>query len=125
MILGIGNDIIEVSRIKTILERYQSRFLNRVFTEYEQEYCLKKKTPALHLAGRFAAKEAIAKALGVGFSRGLGWLDIEIGHDSMGKPDVSLSLSANHFTKDSHLLVSISHCDQYATAVAVWTKNNG
>lgn len=122
MILGIGNDIVEVSRIQEALDRYSQRFLNRVFTRYEQEYCLKRKTPALHFAGRFAAKEAVVKAIGTGFTQGIGWLDLEIQSDSRGKPGVILSSSAAELLGIPRLLVSISHCHQYATAVAIWTK---
>jgi holo-[acyl-carrier protein] synthase len=122
MILGIGNDIVEVARIKAILARYPQRFLDRIFTSHEQEYCLKRKEPALHLAGRFAAKEAIVKALGTGFSQGLNWLDFEIKNDSKGKPTVFLSLPAKELLGEPVLHVSISHCHHYATAFAVWTR---
>lgn len=123
MILGIGNDIVEVARIKAILSHHHQRFLDRVFTSHEQDYCLKRKDPALHLAGRFAAKEAIVKALGTGFSQGLSWLDIEIRNDSKGKPIASFSLFAKELFGDLTLHISMSHCHQYATAVAIWTRN--
>lgn len=122
MILGLGNDIIEVSRIQAILTRHPERFLNRIFTPHEQDYCLKRKEPALHLAGRFAAKEAIVKALGTGFSQGLNWLDIEIQNDTKGKPIASFSPFAKELFGDLTLHISISHCRQYATAVAIWTR---
>lgn len=123
MILGIGNDIIEIARIQAVIARHSKRFLNRIFTPSEQEYCLKRKNPALHLAGRFAAKEAIVKALGTGFSQGISWLDIEIKNDSKGKPIVSFSPSAKELFGDLNLHISISHCHHYATAFAVWTRN--
>lgn len=122
MILGIGNDIIEVTRIRAILKRYPQKFLNRVFTSSEQEYCLKHKEPALHLAGRFAAKEAVVKALGTGFIQGLTWLDIEILPDAKGKPCVVISDTLDGLFSQPILHVSISHCHQYATAFAIWTK---
>lgn len=121
MILGIGNDIVEVARIKTVLKRYEERFLNRIFTPYEQKYCLKRKEPALHLAGRFAAKEAVVKALGTGFSEGLSWLDIDIQQDPKGKPTIYFSPLAKELFNDPFVQVSISHCHQYATAFAIWT----
>lgn len=120
MILGIGNDIIEIERIKGVIDRYPKRFLDRVFSSKEQEYCLKRKEPALHFAGRFAAKEAIVKALGTGFSKGLNWLDIEILPNEKGKPEVFLSPSASKFLGEPALMVSISHCRLYATAFAIW-----
>lgn len=122
MILGVGNDIIEVARIKTILSRHPQRFLDRVFTIHEQDYCLKRKDPAVHLAGRFAAKEAIVKALGTGFSQGLNWLDIEIRNDFKGKPLVFFSTFAKELFGDLTIHISISHCHQYATAVAICTN---
>lgn len=122
MILGIGTDIVEVARIKTIFARYPERFLNRTFTSYEQDYCLKRKEPALHLAGRFAAKEAIVKAIGIGFSTGLSCLDIEIQNDSRGKPIVFFSPFAKELLGNLSLHISISHCHQYATAFALCTK---
>lgn len=119
MILGVGNDIVEIARIKAVLARYSQRFLNRIFTSDEQDYCLKRKEPALHLAGRFAAKEAIVKALGTGFSQGLSWLDIEIRHDPNGKPIAVLSSFARELFGDLNLHISMSHCHQYATAIAI------
>ncbi len=123
MILGIGNDIIEIDRIKSNIERYQQRFLDRIFTSREQAYCLKRKEPAIHFAGRFAAKEAIVKALGTGFSQGISWLDIEICNDEKGKPTVIVSpYIAEHFDCPN-LSISISHCRDYATAFAIWIHN--
>lgn len=122
MILGIGNDIIEVSRIKNILNRYSKRFLSRVFTPLEQVYCLKRKDPALHLSGRFAAKEAIVKAFGIGFSQGLSWLDIEIRNDEKGKPSPFFSDFAKDLLEDPKVFISISHCHTYATAIAIWSR---
>lgn len=124
MILGLGNDIVEIARIKSIMGRYSKRFLDRIFTPREQEYCLKRKEPALHFAGRFAAKEAVVKAIGTGFSQGLTWQDFEILPNSLGKPDVFLSTSAAELLGSPSLLVSISHCDQYATAIALWVRDN-
>ncbi len=124
MILGIGNDIVEIDRIKAILTRYPQRFLNRIFTPHEQDYCLKRKEPALHLAARFAAKEAVVKALGTGFSQGLSWLDIEVRNDSKGKPIVFFSSLAKELFGDLTLHISISHCHQYATAFAIWTRES-
>lgn len=120
MILGIGNDIIEIERIRIIIERYSQRFLNRLFTLKEQAYCLKRKNPALHFAGRFAAKEAVAKALGTGFSKGLDWTDIEILNDINGKPIVVPSDQLNELFNNPKLQISISHCHAYATAFAIW-----
>lgn len=78
MIIGSGIDLVEIKRIEWSVSRYGDRFLNRVFTPAEQAYCQKKRTAAESFAARFAAKEAGAKALGTGISRGVYWLEIEV-----------------------------------------------
>jgi holo-[acyl-carrier protein] synthase len=77
-ILGIGIDATDIPRIADVLQRYGDRFLRRVFTADEIAYCTRRRNPAPHLAGRFAAKEAAMKALGTGHSRGVAWRDIEV-----------------------------------------------
>jgi holo-[acyl-carrier protein] synthase len=88
MIIGSGIDLIEIHRIQQSLERFGSRFLNRIFTPAEQEYCLQKRNAAESLAVRFAAKEAGAKALGTGISRGVHWLEIEVSRHPGGRPSL-------------------------------------
>ncbi len=114
----LGSDIIEVSRIQANLDRYGQRFLDRLFTPVEQEYCLKYREPARHFAGRFAAKEAVVKALGTGISQEISWLDIEIVNNSRGKPLVKLSDKANATFSHPNIELTISHCRDYAMAVA-------
>jgi holo-[acyl-carrier protein] synthase len=116
---GLGNDILEIARIRESIERHGAHFLSKLFTPKEQEYCHRFKDPAPHFAGRFAAKEAIAKALGTGFGAELSWLEIEILNDDHGKPVVSLSQALNQRLGPHQLLVSISHSTEYATAVAI------
>ena len=77
-ILGIGFDTTDIGRISDTIERFGDRFHRRIFTAGEIEYCLRRRTPAIHFAGRFAAKEAAMKALGTGRSRGVLWRDIEV-----------------------------------------------
>lgn len=120
MILGIGNDIIEVKRIAANITKHGNRFLDKIFTGAEQNYCLSHKESARHFAGRFAAKEAIVKALGTGFKAGVGWLDIEILNDQQGKPYASFSTRLQAAFDDPRILISISHCHEYATGFAVW-----
>ena len=92
MVLGLGSDLIEISRIQESLERFGERFLHRVFTEDEIAFCrLKKKNAAESFAARFAAKEAAAKALGTGISRGVSWLEIEVRRKAGEKPHLALS----------------------------------
>lgn len=120
MFEGIGNDIIEVERIGKAIQRYGQKFLDRLFTQAEQAYCLKHRDSERHFAGRFAAKEAIAKALGTGFGTSLHWLDIEITNAPSGKPIVILSELAKERFKNPKIYLSISHCKSCATAVALY-----
>ncbi len=120
MILGIGNDIVEVERIRRVIKRYGQRFLNRLFTTYEQNYCLRRKDPALHFAGRFAAKEAVVKAFGTGFTKAIGFLDVEIMSNKDGKPGIVLSPIVDQLMNYPKICISISHCHTYATAIAIW-----
>lgn len=122
-ILGLGNDIIEIARIEKNLEEYGKKFLDRLFTFSEQEYCNRYNDSGRHYAGRFAAKEATVKALGTGFGEYISWLDIEILPDSMGKPEVTLSPRAREKFGFTRIILSISHCKTYATAVAIHMKN--
>lgn len=119
MIKGLGTDIIEIGRIDKAISRYGPKFLNRLFTLKEQEYCLKHKMSSRHFAGRFAAKEAIVKALGKGISKDINWLDIEILNDPHGKPCVTFSNTFTSKFSTTEVQISISHCKEYATAVAI------
>ncbi len=115
MIKGIGIDIIEIQRIKGVIEKFGDRFFNRILTEKEIEYCKKFSKPELHFAGRFASKEAYSKAIGTGISRDFGWKDIEILNDERGKPYINHTTD-NEFSKYVYH-ISISHTDGYACAV--------
>jgi holo-[acyl-carrier protein] synthase len=86
MIVGSGIDLVEIHRIQQSVDRYGARFLNKVYTAAEQAYCLRKRNAAESLAARFAAKEAGAKALGTGISRGVTWLEIEVVREPGGRP---------------------------------------
>ena len=86
MIVGSGIDLVEIARIQHTVERYGQRFLDRVYTPAEQAYCLRKRNSAESLAARFAAKEAGAKALGTGITRGVNWLEIEVVREPGGRP---------------------------------------
>jgi holo-[acyl-carrier protein] synthase len=122
-ILGIGNDIIEIERIRKSIDTYGLRLISRLFTTKEQDYCLKYKDPVPHFAGRFSAKEAIVKALGTGFGEHASWLDIEILNESNGKPTVYFCNALEKKLKGTSTLISISHCQLYVTAFAIWIKS--
>ena len=109
----IGIDIIEIDRIKKAIDDHGQHFLDRIFTKKEQDDCAGN---AVRLAGRFAAKEAIAKALGTGFGKDLSWLDIEISNDGRGKPIATCVGSG--FQKQT-IDISVSHCKSHASAVAL------
>lgn len=117
---GLGNDIIEIERIRASIERHGLHFLNRLFLQSEQDYCYQFQDPSPHFAGRFAAKEAIAKALGTGFGSHLSWHDIEIKNNGQGKPEILLMPDAAKRFHHPTLLLSISHCNSYAIATAIW-----
>ena len=118
---GVGIDIVEVKRLKGLWKRFGKSFLDRVYGEEEVTYCLKMKNPELHLAARFAAKEAIAKALGTGM-KGISWKDFVIRKRTSGDPYVKLSLKAKEqlkLRKASKVLISLSHTEKCAIAQAV------
>ena len=117
---GIGNDILEISRMRQSIERHGLHFLNRLFSQREQDYCYKYQDPVPHFAGRFAAKEAIVKALGTGFGKEVQWHDMEILNDDAGKPVVFFSEALKTRFNQPNIIVSISHSAEYATAVALW-----
>lgn len=116
---GIGTDIIEIERVQGVLERASESFLDKLLTPAEKEYCLTFKNHFLPVAGRFAAKEAIAKALGSGFGEMLSFHDIEILNDPQGKPIVTLSPQAQKRFNFPSILLSISHCKTHAVAFAL------
>lgn len=121
LIFGIGTDIIEVSRLQKAIERLGGRFLERVFTGTERDYCSTRYLTGQCYAARFAAKEAVLKALGTGL-RGNRWLDVEIISTAGGRPEVKLHGNALTFSKEKgieRVLVSLSHDRGRAVAFAI------
>jgi holo-[acyl-carrier protein] synthase len=120
-IIGLGADIVEVERIRGVLERQGERFLGRVFTEEERAYCLRMKYPHKHLAARFAAKEAVSKAFTTGIGAELGWKAVSIHHGSRSEPLVRLDAQGTALLQKiggTRVLISLSHTDTNALAVA-------
>ncbi|WP_406677016.1 holo-ACP synthase [Moorella sp. ACPs] len=116
---SLGIDIIEIERLERALKRHP-RLMNRLFTPAEQEYCLSRHRPGASLAARFAAKEAVMKALGVGLGS-CSFRDIEIGREEGGRPRVMLYGRAGELARErgtGTVTVSLSHCRAYAAAVA-------
>jgi holo-[acyl-carrier protein] synthase len=121
-ILGIGTDIVECLRIGRMIEQHGELFLRRVYTEREIRYCQARKHATEHFAGRWAAKEAILKALGTGWSQGIAWTDLEVRNDVGGQPKVMVRGAARDVAVSRgvrDVMVSISHCRTYATAYAM------
>jgi len=113
---------VECLRIAQMIERHGELFITRVYTEHEVEYCQSRKQATQHFAGRWAAKEAVLKALGTGWRRGISWRDVEIRNERSGSPTVALRGGARDYMeqqKISQVLVSISHCRTHATAYAI------
>jgi holo-[acyl-carrier protein] synthase len=117
-IIGLGFDATDIPRVREVFARHGERFLRRVFTDHEIEYCTRRRDPVPHLAGRFAAKEAAMKALGTGHSRGVLWKDIEVYRRS-GPPQLRLAggaLRRFEAMKATRSLVTITHAQTMAMA---------
>ena len=117
-IIGLGIDATDIPRIADTIERYGDRFVHRIFTENEVAYCRRRRVPAIHFAGRFAAKEAAMKALGTGHSQGVLWRDVEIVRRG-GPPQLQLHGGAgSRFAAigGRSSLVTITHSDALAFA---------
>src|SRR5512141_3455076 len=99
MIAGIGVDVVDIARVQALLDRHGERFLRRVYTEEEASYAMGGANRAERLAGRFAVKEAVMKALGTGKSQGILWKDVETVHGRFGKPEVHLHGQAVKWAK--------------------------
>lgn len=120
-VIGIGTDIIECHRVAQMIEKHEDVFIQRVYTPTEIEYCGCRKAATQHYAGRWAAKEAILKAIGTGWAKGIQWTDIEVVNEMGGKPKVRLGGQAKVIcdSRGIHeVLISISHCHAFATAFA-------
>ncbi len=128
MIVGIGVDIVDVGRVRRLLERYGDRFVQRVFTDAENRYANKSVKSAERLAGRFAVKEAVLKAFGTGKSQGILWRDVETVSGPKGRPKVNLYCNADKYLKMLHvnqIHVSISHDGGKAVAFVVIERAGG
>jgi len=121
MIKGIGVDMVEIGRVRKLIE-HDRGFAARIFTAREIAYCESKFSKAQHYAARFTAKEAFFKALGTGFRDGMGWQDVEVENDSLGKPQLRLAAVALEQFKKRKLrkaLLSLSHTRDMAVALVV------
>ncbi|MGH7231527.1 MAG: holo-ACP synthase [Nitrospiraceae bacterium] len=125
-IIGIGLDLVKIARIRTMTERWQDRFLCRLYTEEERRICSRRASPYAFLAGRFAAKEAILKALGIGWADGIRWLDIQVLNERTGRPVATVDGRVKALFQEAGItgvLISVSHDGEYAIAEALLTKD--
>jgi holo-[acyl-carrier protein] synthase len=122
MVLGLGTDLIEIERVQASMDRFGERFLDRVFTEGEIAYCMRKKQSAESFAARFAAKEAGAKALGTGINRGVSWKEIEVRREIGQRPTLHFSGRAGELANAMgvrRVQLSLSHSRKLAMAMAL------
>ncbi len=127
-ILGIGTEIIECPRIGKMIEQHGELFLRRVYTEREIRFCQSRKHAIEHFAGRWAAKEAILKAIGIRWSRGIAWTDLEVRNSVLGEPRVHVCGGAKEAAIKrgiGDILISIAQCRTYATAYALAVSQGG
>jgi holo-[acyl-carrier protein] synthase len=122
MVLGLGTDLIETRRVQESINRFGDRFLERIFSPGEIAYCKRKKNAAESFAARFAAKEAGAKALGTGISRGVTWKEFEVKRETSGRPSLHLSGRAAELAGAMgvrRIQLSLTHSREFALAVVV------
>lgn len=120
-VLGIGVDIVSVSRIRDLIARQGDRFIERVYTETEREYCAKFRDPAERYAARFAAKEAVAKAFSSGIGEQLNWKSVGIVSGERGQPEVELDEKGKvllYQVGGENVAISLSHTEDNAIAFA-------
>ncbi|WP_447974875.1 holo-ACP synthase [Nitrospira sp. Kam-Ns4a] len=126
-IVGIGLDLVKIARIRALAETWQARFLDRVYTEAERAYCLQRAAPYASLAGRFAAKEALLKALGTGWAGGVSWRDIQVLNDAAGRPRAVVGGRTEALLREAGVTaihVSLSHDGDYAMAQVVLARDS-
>jgi holo-[acyl-carrier protein] synthase len=121
-IQGIGVDIVDVSRIRATVETQGEAFLNKVFTERERRYCQSKANPHQHYAARFAAKEAVSKAMQTGWSGKFRWKDVEVVNEESGAPTIAVSNEVANTLASSRIHLSLSHTENTVVAFAIIEK---
>lgn len=125
VLIGLGADVIEVARIRRAVERQGDRFLERVFTDEEREYCFRMAHPHKHLAARFAAKEAVSKCLTTGIGSHLGWKSVSVYHGPRSEPLVRLDSKGDALLGEvgaTRVILTLSHTETVAVAVAALVR---
>ena len=121
-VIAHGVDFVEIRRISELIDRHGQAFLDRVFTGVEQDYCRDRRRSLEHLAGRFAAKEAVLKVMGTGWRSGIAWTDVEVVNAPSGQPSIRLYGRCAEIAAErgiEQVLISISHTDTHAMASAI------
>lgn len=124
MILGIGIDVVEIQRIAQAVEKWDAKFVSRLFTANEIARCRKRVHSAECFAVRFAAKEALAKALGHGWCQHFRWTDVEVANDDAGKPSLRIDGITAKLVEKKRVLLSLSHTREYAAAMVTVEDDN-
>ncbi len=119
MVKGIGVDILEIERIQKSIDNLGTNFLNKVFTQEEIRYCQSKHNMVQHFAARFAAKEAVSKALATGWSGDFAWKDVEVMNDALGQPHITLYGRLRETLAHASIFVSLSHSESHVVAMVV------
>ena len=125
ILVGIGSDLIEVARIRAVVERHGDRFLDRILTDEERAYCAGLAAPYPHIAARFAVKEAVAKAFTTGIGAEFGWKSVGVRHGPRHEPLAQLDAQGEALLRQvgaTHVLLTLSHTENYALAVAALVR---
>lgn len=128
MLVGVGIDLVETERMRRAIERGGARLLDRLFSPAEVRYCSSRRNPGLHYAARLAAKEALFKALGTGWSGGVSWRDAEVRLDEAGRPELGVGGRARALLDEAGVIrvhLSLTHTDMVAGAVVVLEGDGG
>ncbi len=125
MIRGIGVDAVEIQRIEELIVRWGDKFLEKIFTQKEIEYCSAKKNPSQHYAVRFAAKEALSKAMETGWTGIFQWKDVEVVNATSGRPEIRTYGKISDALSQVIINISLSHTDNIAVAVVIVETNQG
>ena len=126
VLIGLGADVIEVERIRGVMDRQGERFLSRVFTDEEREYCSRMAQPHKHLAARFASKEAVSKCFTTGIGAELGWKSVSVYHGPRNQPLVRLDEKGQALLREAgatDVILTLSHTDSVAMAVAALIRS--
>ncbi|HVS51103.1 MAG TPA: holo-ACP synthase [Opitutaceae bacterium] len=125
ILIGLGADLIEVERIRGVIERHGERFLDRILTDEEKAYCTSMGAPHKHIAARFAAKEAVSKCFTTGIGAELGWRSVSVYHGARHEPLVRLDEKGAALLAHvgaTHVMLTLSHTESHALAVAALVR---